>query len=128
MADYSSIFAIVGIVLVIAAVVGGYLMEHGHMMVLLQPAEMSIIGGAAIGAVLVANPIAVLKALASSILQVFKGSPHSKALYTDTLTMYFNIFQAGRRNGLAGLKSHVEDPAASELFNRSRCSSPSAVG
>ena len=111
-------FAIVGILIVFAAVIGGYLMEHGHMMVLLQPAELLIIGGAALGTILVANPIAVLKALVGGLLQVFKGSRHGKALYTDTLTMFFDLFQAGRRNGLAGLESHVEDPATSELFKK----------
>ena len=113
-----SMFAIVGILIVIAAVVGGYLMEHGHMMVLLQPAELLIISGAALGTILIANPIAVLKALAAGFLQTFKGSRHGKALYTDTLTMFFDLFQAGRRQGLAGLETHVEDPANSDLFKK----------
>jgi len=111
-------FAILGLLIVVAAVVGGYLMEHGALMVLLQPAELLIIGGAALGTILAANPLAVLKALAGGILQVFKGSRHGKVLYTDTLTMFFDLFQAGRRNGLAGLETHVEDPKTSELFKK----------
>jgi chemotaxis protein MotA len=55
-----SMFAIIGIVLVIGAIVGGYLMEHGHLLVLMQPAELIIIGGASIGTVLIANPLHIL--------------------------------------------------------------------
>ena len=60
-------FAIIGILIVFGAVVGGYLMEHGHIKVLLQPAELLIIGGAAIGTVLVANPLHILKKIASGL-------------------------------------------------------------
>ncbi len=56
-------FAIVGILVVFGAVVGGYLMEHGNLKVLMQPAELLIIGGAGIGTVLTANPPAILKAI-----------------------------------------------------------------
>lgn len=53
-------FAIIGIVVVIGAIVGGYLMEHGNLLVLMQPAELVIIGGAALGTVLIANPLATV--------------------------------------------------------------------
>ena len=70
-------FAIIGMVIVIAAIVGGYLMEHGQLMVLMQPAELVIIGGASIGTVLVANPLHILKKIASGITGVFTGSKFS---------------------------------------------------
>ena len=53
-------FAIIGIVIVFGAIVGGYLMEHGNLMVLVQPAELLIIGGAALGTVLIANPLSII--------------------------------------------------------------------
>jgi hypothetical protein len=53
-------FAIIGILIVIGAIIGGYLMEHGKLMVLVQPAELLIIGGAAVGTILVANPLNVI--------------------------------------------------------------------
>ena len=54
-------FAIIGIVIVFAAVIGGFLMEKGHIMVLLQPAELLILAGAAVGTLLVANPLHIIK-------------------------------------------------------------------
>ena len=56
-------FVIVGIVIVIGAIVGGYLMEHGNIRVLVQPAELLIIGGAALGTALIANHCTFLKKL-----------------------------------------------------------------
>jgi len=63
--------AIVGLLVVIGAIIGGYLMEHGNLKVLMQPAELLIIGGAASGTVLVANPIHILKKIASGVAGVF---------------------------------------------------------
>ena len=67
-------FAIIGILVVFGAVVAGYLMEHGNLKVLIQPAELVIIGGAAIGTVLVANPLHILKKIAGGCAGVFGGS------------------------------------------------------
>ena len=63
-------FAIIGIVVVIGAVIGGYLMEHGHLEVLMQPAELVIIGGAALGTLLIANPISTVIAIIHGLLAV----------------------------------------------------------
>ena len=57
--------ALLGIAIVIGAIVGGYLTEHGNMLVLLQPAELVIIGGASIGTMLIANPLYLLKQIVS---------------------------------------------------------------
>jgi len=72
-------FAIIGIVVVLGCVVAGYLMEHGNLRVLVQPAELIIIGGAAIGTLLVANPLHILKKIAGGIAAVFGGSQVRKA-------------------------------------------------
>jgi len=68
-------FAIIGIVLVVAAIVGGYLMEKGNLLVLLQPAELIIIAGAAAGTALIANPPYILKQIVGGIVAVFKVTP-----------------------------------------------------
>ena len=74
-------FVIIGIVVVFGAVVGGYLMEHGNLKVLLQPAELVIIGGAAVGTVLMANPLHILKKIAGGLVGVFGGvEVHQAAL------------------------------------------------
>src|SRR5205809_1383542 len=71
-------FAIIGIVVVFGSIVGGYLMEHGNLMVLIQPAELLIIGGAAAGTVLIANPLHILKQIAGGVAGVFGSSKFTK--------------------------------------------------
>ena len=77
-------FSIIGIVVVFGAVVAGYLMEHGNLKVLMQPAELIIILGAAIGTVLVANPLHILKKIGSGIGGAFGGSPFTKQRYSSS--------------------------------------------
>ena len=74
-------FAIIGIVVVFGAVIGGFLMEKGHILVLVQPAELLILVGAAIGTLLVANPIHIIKGVIAGLLGVLKGSAFGKARY-----------------------------------------------
>lgn len=111
-------FAIIGIVLVFGAIVGGYLMEHGNIRVLLQPAELVIIGGAAAGTLLVANPLPVITGILKGIGGAFKGSKYSKDFYLTTLKMLNELFMRGRKGGLASLENDVEDPEKSELFKK----------
>jgi chemotaxis protein MotA len=111
-------FAIVGILVVFGAIVAGYLMEHGNLMVLLQPAELIIIGGAGLGTVLTANPPAVLKALLSGLTAVFGNSKYDKALYQATLKQMYDVMQKARKKGLTDLEADVEHPEKSELFKK----------
>jgi hypothetical protein len=74
-------FSIIGIVVVFGAVIAGYLMEHGNMSVLMQPAELIIILGAAIGTVLVANPLHILKKIGKGLVGAFTGSAFTKQRY-----------------------------------------------
>ena len=107
---------IIGILVVFGSVIGGFLMEHGELMVLVQPAEFVIILGASLGTILIANPPAVLKGMISSLLGVLKGSPYSKKLYLDALKSLYDVFQYVRKNGLAKLEQDIEKPEESELF------------
>jgi chemotaxis protein MotA len=110
-------FTIVGIVVVFGAVVGGYLMEHGKMAVLFQPAELVIIFGAAIGTVLVANPVHVLKGVGKGVASSFKGSRFTTAFYLSTLKMMYELFNRARREGLPLLEKDLENPAQSKTFS-----------
>ena len=93
-------FAIAGILLVFGAIVGGYLMEHGNLRVLIQPAELLIIGGAGIGTVLTANPPAVLKALLNGLSAVFGNSKYDKSLtISATLKQLYDVMQKARKKG-----------------------------
>jgi chemotaxis protein MotA len=109
-------FAIIGIVVVFGAIVGGYLMEHGNLMVLLQPAELIIIGGAALGTMLIANPLPIVIQIFKGLVGVFLPSPFSKAFYLQHLKMLNELFHHARKNGAVKLEADIEDPQKSPLF------------
>src|SRR5437588_12603978 len=111
-------FAIIGIIVVFGAVVGGYLMEHGNIRVLLQPAELLIIGGAGAGTVLVANPLHILKKIAAGLGGVFGGSKFTKQRYLDTMKMMYDLLNKARKDGLMALESDVEEPDKSAIFSK----------
>ncbi len=109
-------FQIIGILIVFGAVVGGYLMEKGSLLVLVQPAELVIIGGAAVGTVLVANPPHILAKMLKGITGVFVPSRFNRKRYEDSLKMLFDIFNAARRGGLAAVENDIEQPEKSQIF------------
>jgi chemotaxis protein MotA len=109
-------FAIIGILVVLGAVIGGYLMEHGKLLVLVQPAELVIIGGAAVGTLLIANPLPTVIKIAKGILAVLSGSRFTQAFYLESLKMLSELFQYARKNGLAKLEEDVENPDKSQIF------------
>jgi chemotaxis protein MotA len=111
-------FVIIGIVVVFGAIVSGYLMEHGNIRVLLQPAELLIIGGAAIGTVLIANPLHILKSIAGGIAGVFGGSKYGKEKYLETLKMMYELFSRARKDGLMALESDSDAPDKSPVFSK----------
>jgi chemotaxis protein MotA len=111
-------FAIIGILVVFGAVVGGYLMEHGNLKVLIQPAELLIIGGAGLGTILIANPLFILKKIVAALPGVFKGSKFTKQLYLDSLKMMYDILNKARKEGLMALENDVEDPSKSPVFSK----------
>lgn len=111
-------FAIIGIVVVFGAVVAGYLMEHGNLRVLLQPAELVIIGGAGCGTVLVANPLHVLKKIVGGIGSAFGGSKFTRQRYLEALKTMYDLFNKARREGLIALESDVEEPDKSPILSK----------
>ncbi|MDR3674531.1 MAG: flagellar motor stator protein MotA [Acidobacteriota bacterium] len=111
-------FAIIGIVVVFGCVLGGFLMEHGNIKVLVQPAEFITIAGAGLGTLLVANPLHILKSVASSLPTVLKGSKFTKSWYLDSLKMMYELFGRARRDGLVALESDTDDPEKSTIFSK----------
>src|SRR5579863_2054792 len=109
-------FAIIGIVVVFASIIGGFLMEKGKLLVLVQPSELLIIGGAAIGTMLVANPLPVLTKIGKSVMGCLAGNPYTKAYYLESLKMLNDIFQFARKSGMAKLEEDVENPEKSAMF------------
>lgn len=111
-------FAIIGIVVVIAAILGGYLMEHGNVRVLVQPAELIIILGAAIGTVLIANPLHILKKIAGGLAGVFGSSKYTQVRYLETLKVMYELFGRARREGMMALEADSDAPDKSPVFSK----------
>jgi chemotaxis protein MotA len=110
--------SLIGIVVVMGAIAGGYLMEHGKFLVLVQPAELLIILGSAIGTVIVANPIATLMRLVKGLLGILSGSPFTKAFYLESLKMIYELYNVARKGGTAKLEEEVDNPDKSQVFTK----------
>jgi chemotaxis protein MotA len=111
-------FVIIGAVVVVVGVVGGFVIEGGPVAVLIQPIELMIILGAAIGSLMVMSPLAVLKGIIGSALSVLKGDPYTKERYIDLLKTLFELFTVAKRDGLIALEPHVMDPEKSAVFSK----------
>jgi chemotaxis protein MotA len=108
---------LVGSFVVLASVVGGYLLSHGHLLALWQPYELMIIGGGALGAFLTANPVKVVKASMHELIGLMKGPTYRREDYVDLLALLYDIFGVMRKEGILGLETHIEDPQASPVFS-----------
>ena len=108
--------AVLGILLVFAAVIGGFLMEKGHLAVLIQPAEVLIIAGAAVGTLLAANPAHILKDIVAGLKGVLGGSKFNRQRYLGTLKMMYQFLNKVRKEGLLSVETDVEKPAESAIF------------
>jgi chemotaxis protein MotA len=110
--------ALIGIVLVFAAVLGGFLLERGNPYVLMQPAEILIIGGAAAGIILVANPWSVIRKMARGAALVFRPSERDRQTFLDRLRMLYELFVfAQRSGGFMQLENDIDRPSESAVFS-----------
>jgi len=107
---------IVGAVIVLGSVLGGYVALGGHIAVLIQPFEVVIICGAAIGAFIISNPKAVLSKTISAIASTLKGSKYDKQAYLELLGLQYTLFKLGRSKGPLALEQHLENPEESSVF------------
>ena len=109
---------IVGLLIVIVSVFGGYVGGGGHLRVLWMPFEYVIIFGAALGSYVIANPMPVLKHTGHSLGKLMKGSRYNKESYLELLSLLFTIFKLSKSKGMLVLESHIENPMESELFQK----------
>ncbi|HEY4136308.1 MAG TPA: flagellar motor stator protein MotA [Alphaproteobacteria bacterium] len=109
---------LIGSVIVLGCVIGGYIGAGGHLEVLWQPFEFIIIGGAAVGSYIISNPKTVLGKTGKSIGQLFKGQRHNKDSYLELLSLLFTIFKLAKSKGMLALEPHIENPEESDLFRR----------
>lgn len=111
-------FLIIGLVVVLGSVIGGYVMHHGQLAVLIQVNEFIILGGAAIGTLIIANPPSVLKAILAQTIGLLKPNPYGAKAYGELLQVLYEVFQKARKDGLVGLESHIEAPFESDIFQK----------
>jgi chemotaxis protein MotA len=110
--------SLVGILVVFASVIGGFLMEKGKPLVLLQPSEFLTIAGAALGTIVVANPTRVLKGICTGLLEVVKGSGITEKFYVESLKMLFELFTKARKEGMIAIEADIEGPQNSPIFSK----------
>jgi chemotaxis protein MotA len=102
---------------VIAAVAGGYLWEGGRIVLLIQPAEFAIIGGAALGTLLVGTPVAVLHELVNQLKRIMTPPP-SRRDYADLLVMLYQLFRVVQATGVMALEPHLDSPSESAILSK----------
>ncbi|MBU2842935.1 flagellar motor stator protein MotA [Acidithiobacillus thiooxidans] len=111
-------FLIIGYVIALGAIFGGFMLEGGAITALIQPYELLMIGGGAFGAFFAATFPRTFKAVIKSLPLAFKGSKYNKAVYMELLSLLNELFSRIRQGGLMSIEGDVDDPAASELFKK----------
>ncbi|MNJ95997.1 Motility protein A [compost metagenome] len=107
---------IIGYLVVVLSVFGGFALAGGHLAALFQPLELLMIGGAAIGAFFVGNNGKAIKATLKALPSVFKGSRYTKNLYMELMTLLFEILTKVRKEGLMSIEGDIEAPEESAIF------------
>lgn len=108
----------IGAFIVIGSVLGGFMMAGGHIGSLLHLSEFIVIGGSALGALIIMSPKHVLMELVHQILQALKGAPYSRSSYDELFTVLYELFLVGRRNGMVALEGHVSSPESSSILTK----------
>ncbi len=111
-------FIFIGMAIVIGAVLGGYLMEEGNLSLLIQPAELIIIFGAALGGFVIASPLKVIKAVQGGMMRMFTSRIYARADYLDALVLLSEIFYKIRKEGLVSIEADLDDPEKSAIFKK----------
>lgn len=109
---------LVGLIVVIVSVLGGFMIAGGQLMALFHLSEIMVIVGAAVGTVIVSTPGPTLKMLSKDIPDLLKTSPFDRATYLDSLKLLFELFTTAQRDGMVAIESHVENPNQSALFKK----------
>jgi chemotaxis protein MotA len=111
-------FAIIGAIVVLASVVGGYVLEHGNLSLLFQPVELLIIGGAALGAFFISSTPRVFSIVLKSVASVLGPKSPSKGKYLELLTLLYQLFSKIRKEGLVSIEADIENPENSPIFQK----------
>ncbi|RBA24144.1 flagellar motor stator protein MotA [Herminiimonas fonticola] len=109
---------IIGYIVVLASVFGGFVLAGGHIAALFQPVELLMIGGAATGAFFVGNNGKAIKATLKALPSVLKGSKYTKSLYMELMTLLFEILTKVRKEGLMSIEGDIDAPEESAIFTK----------
>lgn len=110
--------ALLGLGVVVVSVLGGFTLAGGKVPALFHISELMVVGGTAIGTVLVSTPGSILKNLVSNVSLIVRPSPFTKSLYLEALKLIFELYQMAQRDGLVAIESHIEKPRESALFQK----------
>jgi len=110
------LLVILGYVIVVGSVFGGFALAGGHLAALFQPVELLMIGGAAVGAFFVGNNGKAIKATLKALPGLLKGSKYSKALYMELMTLLFEVLSKVRKEGLMSIEGDIDSPPESPIF------------
>ncbi|WP_192458734.1 flagellar motor stator protein MotA [Musicola keenii] len=108
---------ILGYLVTIGSILGGYLIVGGELGALYQPSELLIIGGSAIGAFIVGNTGKGIKGTLRALPALFKGSKYTKAVYMDLMAVLFRLMAKSRQQGMLSLEFDIDNPKESEIFS-----------
>lgn len=109
---------ILGYLVVLGCVFGGFAAAGGHLASLFQPVELLQIGGAAVGAFFVGNNGKAIKATLAAIPGLFRGSRHTKDLYMELMSLMFDVLSKVRKEGLMSIEGDIDSPSESPLFSK----------
>ncbi len=111
-------FAIIGTLVLVGSVFGGFALSGGHLAALAQPLELLMIGGAAIGVFVASNPLKVVKATLKALPGTVRGSRYSKAVYMELMALLYELLSKTRKEGLMSIERDIEAPNESALFGK----------
>ena len=109
---------LVGFAFILSVVLGGFLMHHGKLQLLIRPSEYLIIVGMMCGTIFVSNPLSVVKQLMGALLGLLKGGGTGRKHYLDVLKLLYELFQLSRKEGVLALEAHVNEPEDSEILKK----------
>jgi chemotaxis protein MotA len=111
-------FALIGSVVVLVCVLGGFLMSGGNLLLLWHPSEIIVIIGAALGAFMTSNPLKVVKSAFANAVGLFKKPRYHRQDYVDLLKLVYDLLVKSRKEGLLAIEADIEDPAKSAVFSK----------
>ncbi|WP_273053586.1 flagellar motor stator protein MotA [Hyphomonas sp.] len=107
---------LIGLVLVVALVFGGLVFTGGHMAMEALPLELALIGGAAVGTLVIGNSPAVAKEAGAGVLKAFTGAKWTRDDYQSMLVLLGTLMRKARRGGFVSIEADIETPMESETF------------